>query len=339
MYNFRDKKTNVNNANNYVLAKTLSMFKWGGLPDTIPHRELERMLQTKGYAFITEVEGELYAFHGGLGGVPDAYNRPTEIVIANPALKFNKTLNIQEDGVLIHSDDMNMGIFPLVDKYNTLMVENDVTITIHGFNTRINTMISASDDRTKESADAFLKGIEDGNVASIGESAMFDGIKAHKGGDNQPVTSLIELQQYMKASLHNEIGLSANFNMKRERLNSDEVQQNEDSTYPFVDNMLECRLEAIAKINEKYGTEITVEYGSIWATRNQEREQSEPEQEPEAVEPEQEQEPAKVEEQEQEESNDEEGTDKRTGEVIHYDFVEVEPEQEPESETQMKKQG
>ncbi|MCS5737408.1 hypothetical protein, partial [Herbiconiux daphne] len=70
-YNYKNKTSNVKRMNRYMLAKTLSMFEWAGLPDTIPRRELERLLQTHGHAFITEVDGELYAFAGGLGGVPD----------------------------------------------------------------------------------------------------------------------------------------------------------------------------------------------------------------------------------------------------------------------------
>ena len=61
VYDYKSKTRNVNNMISYMFAKTLSMFEYQGLPETIPHRELERLLQTNGYAFITEVNGELYA--------------------------------------------------------------------------------------------------------------------------------------------------------------------------------------------------------------------------------------------------------------------------------------
>ena len=54
--------------------------------------------------------------------------------------------------------------------------------------------------------------------------------------------------------------------MKRESLNSNETQLNDDMLHPFIDNMLKCRREALAKINEKYGTNITVEFNSAWKT-------------------------------------------------------------------------
>ena len=60
-YDFKNKIANVNQLNNYMLAKTLSMFEWENLPDSIPHRELERPLQVNEFAFITKVKGEIYA--------------------------------------------------------------------------------------------------------------------------------------------------------------------------------------------------------------------------------------------------------------------------------------
>ena len=73
-YCYKNKASNILNQNNYMLAKTLSMFEWENLPETIPYKEIERLLQTKGYAFVTKVNGELYAFTGGLGGEPDVYS-------------------------------------------------------------------------------------------------------------------------------------------------------------------------------------------------------------------------------------------------------------------------
>ena len=271
MYDYKNKTKNVTQSNSYMMAKTLSMFEWEGLPETIPYQELEKLLQVNGYAFVTEVEGELYAFAGGMGGLQDVYGNPTEITINNVALKFNKTLDLKKDGVLLRSDDLMLGLKPILTKYHTIMCENDINMVVHGYNGRISTMISASDDKTKASAEAMLTKVVAGEMAVIGETALFDGVKTHQAGRQEPITSLIEFQQYMKASMYNEIGLNANFNMKRERLNSAEVLQNEDTIYPFVDNMMKCRLSGVEKINEMFGTEIDVDYGSVWADKKRER--------------------------------------------------------------------
>lgn len=271
-YNYKDKPANVKQLNQYMLAKTLSMFEYAGLPETIPYEALEKMLQQNGYAFITKVEGELYAFTGGLGGELDAYYQPTQIVIANPALKFNKTLDIKKDGVLIKNDDMCMGLLSLYEKAHTMMIENEINMTVYGYNTRTQKLISASDDKTRESAELFLKKAIDGDIAVVGENAIFDGVRMQtaQGSQSVTITNMTEYQQYLKGSLYNEVGLSSNFNMKRERLISSELDASEDSLFPFVYNMMKCRIKAIEQINKMFETTIKVDFGSVWHFKNRE---------------------------------------------------------------------
>lgn len=270
-YDFRNKTENVDNFIRYMLVRTLQMFKYKGLPETMPQKELEQLLQVQGYAFITEHDGEIYAFSGSLGGVPGVYGEPTEIVIANPALKFNKTLNLKTDGVLINNDDMRQGLIPLISRYTTILNENEITMILSTINKRINNLISVSDDNTADSAKKYLDGLEAGKIGYIMENRLYDSLKAKTISETNSarLVDLIELQQYIKASLYNELGLNSNFNMKKERLISEEVEINSNSIFPLVDNMLHCRQEAVEKINAMFGTSITVEFSSSWAKREE----------------------------------------------------------------------
>ena len=270
-YDYKAKSKNVIIQNNYMLAKTVSMFEWENLPETIPYKELEKLLQVNGFAFITKVNGELYAFSGGLGGEQDVYGNPTTITIANPTLKFNATLDLEKDGVLIINDDFQLGLIPLFNRYNTFLIENDINMMMYGYNSRTQKLISASDDKTKQSAQLAVRKAIDGEIEVIGESVIFDGIKVHSGANASGVsiTNLIEFHQYIKASLYNEIGLSANFNMKRERLTSGETEQ-DDANFPFVYNMLKCRMRAVEKLNEMFDLSCDVDFGSVWAKKSKE---------------------------------------------------------------------
>jgi hypothetical protein len=75
---------------------------------------------------------------------------------------------------------------------------------------------------------------------------------------------LIESQQYIRATWFNDLGLNANYNMKRESINSGESQLNDDALLPLVDNMLECRKIAVDKINAMFDTSISVDLASAW---------------------------------------------------------------------------
>ena len=262
----RDKDTAVTEFIANTLAKTQSMFEYEGLPDSIPQKELERLLQTTGNAFVTSVDGVLYALSGGKGGEPDVYGRATLYTVANPALKLSKTYDIQKDGVLIENDTNGESLLPLIGRYAVLYTDGLISLNTASVLTRITMLISASDDKTKQSADDFLRKIQDGEFSIIGENAFFKGVNMQTAPTTNSVyiTQLIELIQYYKASMYNELGLNANYNMKRERLNLGEVSMNVDVLLPYVDNMLKERQNAVEKINAMFDTEISVKLASSW---------------------------------------------------------------------------
>lgn len=265
-----EKEVNVRTNVLYMLNRSLGMFRYTGLPDTIKAYDLERLLQTNGYGVWTRNDdGDLYVFYAGLGGMYNAYGQPTQATISNPWLKFNKTVDLMSDeAVLMRNDFMMMGLVPIYSKYSTLMVENEITMVLAGYTKRVNHIISANDDNTSDSARNFLKKVEDGEVGFITETKLFDSLKTNPfGGGNANLNELIEMQQYLKASMYNEIGLDANFNMKRERLNRAEVEMNSDALYPLVDQMLQSRRNALEEINSTFGTNITVEFNSSWDYR------------------------------------------------------------------------
>ena len=268
-YDYKDKPRNVENLMKYMLNRSNIMFQYHNLPDSIPSREIELLLQTNGFGVFIEVEGKYYIVNGGLGGEPDVYNMPTEAVISIPALKLNKTYKINEDCIVIPDDSMYLGLLPMYAKYCTLMNENEMTMLLATVNKRIQHLLSANDDNTIESAKKFLEKVFDGEIGVIGESKLFESLKVNTTSTTSQVSmkDLFEYEQYLKASMYNEIGLSANFNMKRERLSSSEVEANTDNLYPLVDDMLNSRRKGLEKVNEMFGLDIQVEFNSSWDYR------------------------------------------------------------------------
>ena len=268
----KNKDKSVNGYIRKMLAITQAMFEYKGLPETLPQNNLENLLQTNGNVFVTEVNGKMYAFTGGLGGVPNAYNEATEYIVSNPFLNLNKSYKIDVEGVLVKNDSGANSLLPIFGKYGVLCSDTLLSLNTCSVLSRITMLISASDDKTKQSADDFVNKIMQGDFSVIGENAFFKGVNLQSistQSANQ-ITQLIELLQYFKASAFNEIGLNANYNLKRERLNTSEVQMNVDALNPYVDNMLQERKKAVDKINAMFGTEISVELASSWAIRKEE---------------------------------------------------------------------
>ena len=110
-------------------------------------------------------------------------------------------------------------------------------------------------------------------MQAVAEKPFLDGIKTANLSvqSSNTIIQLIELQQYLKASWFNEIGLNANFNMKREYLSTEELRASTDTLLPLIDDMLACRQEAIESVNSTYGTNIAVKKNSAWEQKQLEQ--------------------------------------------------------------------
>ena len=269
MINLTDKKGLLKQFKENQLNKSLTMFEWQNLPETIPMVELEKMLQINGYAIIAKYDNNIYAFQGGFTG-QDVYNRPTQVIINNPALKINETYTINEDCVVIMNDDMKQGLIKIYEYYGQRLIENQITMLMTDYNLRMPFTISSSDDQTTQSAKAYLNTIIDGSLGVIGEQKLFKALSVTPTNTKQTATfaDLYGYQQFILAQLNNTIGLATNNNMKRERLTTNEIEINKNASYPLVDNMLRNRQQAVEAINDMFDLDIIVEYGSIWGMDN-----------------------------------------------------------------------
>lgn len=265
----------------YYLARCQSMFKYDGLPDTIPAKWLEHYLFTNGQCVFIKDGEDLIVTTGGMGGLPDRYYIPTQYIVANPYLHnedARKTYTIGEDCVLIRNDTYSQGLIPLLTRYCSQLTENDLTMQTADILSRAMLTITATDTQTKESVEKWLLDLRKGKLSAIGELPSMVGNQDRTVNITpfqavaSTITDLIEYHQYLKASLYNELGLNANYNMKRESINSNESQLNDDMLHPLIDDMLARRREALEEVNKMFGTNISVNFNGAWLTNEKEEE-------------------------------------------------------------------
>lgn len=266
----------------YFLARLQSMFKWSGLPDTIPQKWLENILMTKGAAtFVRTAKNGLFVNAPAPAANLDVYYIPQDILVVNPYAEGLKDVYHRDvDCVLMLNDTYAQGLMPLLKKYCMALVENDISLNLASIMSRATIILSAAEDKTKQSAELFIKHLLEGKLDVIGETPFLIANQDKALSVNQltrandTITQLIEYHQYIKASLYNELGLQSNYNMKRESINSNESQLNEDQLHPLIDDMLAERKEAAEKVNELFDTSISVEFNSAWEI-NEEQEENE----------------------------------------------------------------
>lgn len=248
-----------------MLNKTINMFEYKNLPETIPIKDFETILQVGGFAVVKEVNDKLYAFTAGLGGAPNEYYLPTIATISNPALNYTATLSIDKECVVVLNDYYYQGLLPMFSKYATFQANAEITLNYMLINHRIPSIAAAEDDNTRESLDNFFNDVKNGKVYhSVLTDGLIESLKSHKFIDDCYITECIEAIQYIKGSWYNEVGIKSAFNMKREAINEAETEMNDDILIPTIDTMLKCRKLGVEKINRMYKTDIQVELSSIW---------------------------------------------------------------------------
>ena len=292
LYQITNKENSLYDFTLSILNRTLGMFEYKNLPETLPQVEIEKRLQTKGHATIYQYKNNLYVTTGNLNGNElSPYNKPTHVNINVPAFNLSQRLEIGTQCAVIYNDDMKTGLLDTINKHGTLMIENEITMLLSTYNARIQTLISAGTDQTISDAQKYLSQIIDGNLGVIGENTFFNDLKTHnaQAAAKQDISQLIQLQQFYKSDLYNELGLSSLNNMKKERMNIDEVNANNDNIYPYVDGMLKNRMEGLDMVNKLFNGSIEVDFSSTWKdkadNRNTPKEEhnkvDEPKQEPE----------------------------------------------------------
>ena len=270
------------------------MFAYTGLPDTVDRAILEKYLQLYGYVVFFKYNNKLYFTKAGLTGYEKSpYNEPTEALVDVPALGINQRLTLNKNAVLVQNDDLRTGLLQYIKKSGTLLIENEITMLLNSYNDRIQSLITAGSDQSIAAANQYLNNIINGNLGTIAENSFLKDITVHNAQSTGKIdfSDLIQYQQYLKSDLYNMLGLSSLNNMKKERMNSLEVQANDDNVYPFVDSMLSNRKQGFEMVNKLFNGNIQVDFNGAWKDKAENRTNSnanqvdEPTKQPEPKEP------------------------------------------------------
>lgn len=255
-----------------MMARMMQFANYNGLPESIPSKNIELLLQLNGYAFITMVNGKLYALSGGLSGENRSpYYEPTLITIANPALdNYNRTLRLGLDGVLIRNDSLMRGIGDITDLYAWYLTDAFLTLRLALINARSEYIINSPDDNSQQGASEFIRSIVDGEL-SFTKTIGFDEQLSlqtlpYSQHAMENIKSAIEAIQYLQGSWFRKMGLVQAYNMKREYVSAEETSMDSDSLDSLPIDMMRNRVEGFDAVNKMFGTNINVTLGKAWAS-------------------------------------------------------------------------
>lgn len=282
LYNLADKETSLFDFYQQTLNKSLRMFSYTNLP--IPEIEFERQLQENGYTVVFKHQDKLYCNSGSLTGQDKSpYGEPTKVLITIPALNLSKTFNLDTEAVLIKNDFLQVGLKPLILSKGTQIIENRLSMYLKNILGRAPFTITANSDKSILSAQTFINKLVNGDLAVIAEDSFLKDVNVNSLNQTGQATlqDLISYQTYLYGQLYSELGLPGLTHEKQERMLTSEIESQQATIRPLVDNMLQCREQGIEHMNKLFNGNTKVELDSVWNNIKQKQESDLPVSEPE----------------------------------------------------------
>lgn len=262
-----------------LVNKVCNLFKWENLPKTVDERFLMVNLMLTGRVCWFDHDGRIYALNGNWGGEPNVYYRPTQFIVANPVIG-SKTLTVLNkdgsnsidklDGVIMpltdadyFNDSEQGGLYRLIYQTAGLLADNISSLNVSQINGRVSQIWVADNDTMARTVEEVVRDIYEGHPYRVVSQDILNKVNAvptAQTGQSNTLLNLIEAHQYILASFYNEIGIPSQWNMKRERVNTAETELMTGSLDVSVYNMEKNLKAAVEKINELFGTNISVRF-------------------------------------------------------------------------------
>ena len=258
--------------------KVGQMIEFKNLPENVDEEFLKEQLILCGKICFTQFNQHIYALNGNIGGEPNCYYEPQDFIIANPVLG-SKTVKIRHEdgstkvdgleGILVgltsidkRVESLHGGLYDLIYQTAGLLADNVVSLNCAQINSRVQVAFVADDEAIANTGEKVLKDMYNGKPFKILTQDILNKLTVSPiaaSGTNTTIMSLIEAQANIWQNFYNQLGLSYNGNLKRERINTAESELMTGSLNLNLQTIIENLKADIDKVNELFGTDIEVD--------------------------------------------------------------------------------
>lgn len=283
-----------------LLNRTLRMFEFDDVPETIDADFLARELLVHGRVGITTTATDKtyktpHAWRGFCGGEITEFYTGSRFIGASPIIG-SCDFKIGDGGVVIYNTTEDKfapfaawkidrkksrvvtvtppdalpttSLYQYITRTSEILENIDISTRTLLQTCRALIIITAKDEQTKTAAEQVLAKIYRGEIACVMLSNILDSINIEFAPTAANAAGLLseykEQYQFALAQFYNAIGIQANYNLKRERLNVAEIDVNEQSLVVNIVDMLKCRQTGVDAVNAMFGTNMSVRLGDEW---------------------------------------------------------------------------
>lgn len=269
-----------------IINTVSSMFDWEGLPESIPAEYLEKILLRKGKVAIVPVSG--LAKEGRLYPVPD--KEKGNII----ALKFEylAPIDVYGEGMNIVAtaengyswqgsrDDVAIGWNNNIrqhdvniERFAEMLADTDLSIKFNLLNSRLNPIPVVHDPKDLTLVDEAIDASRDGVINTIISSNLIKELNGQAGVDVLNITdaTMADKLQYL-THFHDDLmrwfyswyGQDIKGTGKMAQQTVDEVNGSTASSFIIPIQMLKQRVKLADRMNELYGTDVSVSFSETW---------------------------------------------------------------------------
>lgn len=243
-----------------LMELSMSMFEWKNLPNTVDPRYIElRLFETGSVVFFKDdVLGELCLDCIQQGNF-DVYGNPITRRAYSCYNNYQKVLS-NKDSVIIWNNYLRTNSVTDIQLYAKRLWDLDRSVDVNAKAQKTPILIQCNEKQKLSMKNLYMQ--YDGNIPAIFADNNIDinGIKVISTQAPYVADKLYQLKNQIWNEALTYLGIS-NLNInKQERLITDEVSSSQGSTISSRYSRLECRKQAVEKINEMFGLDIEVDY-------------------------------------------------------------------------------
>lgn len=196
----------------------------------------------------------------------DEYYIQKDFLVVNPwATETNGDYD-EKNAVIVYSDinayieNADVGLYDFIEKYSTIINSIDASINALAKNSKVIAFLTGSTKSFVSSAKEVIRNLLNSeDCIGVMEESLVDSIKVNPISEKMDYkfSELIKARQYYISDFYQKIGISANMNMKAERLTDNESQLIDSVSDVDFEHILDNLNYSISFVNELFGLNIS----------------------------------------------------------------------------------
>ena len=268
------------------------MFKYEGLPESIPEEFIERFHILNGDIAVWKLDDpnafrykdELIVSCCGYADKPDVYGIGERVIATTLSGYVKNDLKEGESCVVIHNNSLYTSDMPIICYFTDMFTEMLTSLKTNIIYSRLKPIFKVSDDKERAAVlEAFTKIKDDSEPIQITSSNVLAEALAEAGANPADTIKVLDITDVKNADklqyivkciddafrwFFSMIGQAIQGNGKLAQQTVDEVQGTTSMSFILPNDRLKMRRKGWEKASKLFGTSVTVDFSDAWKTES-----------------------------------------------------------------------